>query len=344
MPIVNDATPPSSPRGYDKEIVDVTANTTLTENHRGRVLRVNSGSDVTLTLPRDLDAGFFCEVEQYGAGQIIFSAATGATLHNADSFDRTRAQYARAEVEVIAQNAVHGLSAVYTLSGDISDGSGTTASSGIFTSVQATNYKAADGTASIVVDDTTGAVNTAKTVNITGGDTNITTTSASTDGGASVEPVSVSTTMTGAGGVGGRLKSLLTVSAALGGWSNALKGEVVYGAAGKTTGLGSSVLAEMTLSEGLADGTYAPVEVELNLPTGALTGTQTSLAYFSVNGDDKATFDTNGFLLSIQGLTANTGKVLQTGDTFGTPAATLRLKVGETTYYLPLYAGEITTA
>lgn len=180
-------------------------------------------------------------------------------------------------------------------------------------------------------------------VNITGGDTNITTTSASTDGGTSVEPVLVSTTMTGAGGVGGRMRSLLTVSAALAGWSNAFKGEVVYGAAGKTTGLGSAVLAEMTLSAGTADGNYAPVEVELNLGTGALTGTATALAYMSVNGADASTFDTNGFVFNLQGLTAASGKCLQTGNTFGTPAATLKVKVGGTTYYLPLYAAEITT-
>ena len=42
------------------------------------------------------------------------------------------------------------------------------------------------------------------TINYTGGDLNVTTTSASTSGSVSVEPVLVSTTMTGAGGVGGR--------------------------------------------------------------------------------------------------------------------------------------------
>ena len=41
-------------------------------------------------------------------------------------------------------------------------------------------------------------------VNLTGGDFNITTTSTSTDGATSVEPVLVSTTMTGTGGVGGQ--------------------------------------------------------------------------------------------------------------------------------------------
>ena len=86
--------------------------------------------------------------------------------------------------------------------------------------------------------DVTGAASFAGGFDLTGGDVNITTTSDSTDGSTSVEPVSVSTTMTGAGGVGGRAKFLPTINAALGSWSNALKGGVVYGSAGRRTGPG----------------------------------------------------------------------------------------------------------
>jgi hypothetical protein len=49
----------------------------------------------------------------------------------------------------------------------------------------------------------------------------------------------------------------MTTNVALGSWSNALKGEVTYGASGSTTGLGSSILAEMTLAAGTTTGTYA---------------------------------------------------------------------------------------
>jgi hypothetical protein len=132
--------------------------------------------------------------------------------------------------------------------------------------------------------DVTGAASFAGGFDLTGGDVNITTTSDSTNGSTSVEPVSVSTTMTGAGGVGGRAKFLTTINAALGSWSNALKGEVVYGSSGRTTGLGSAVLAEMTLSAGTTSGTYAPLELELNAPTGAKTGTLTSFIHASTQG------------------------------------------------------------
>lgn len=128
--------------------------------------------------------------------------------------------------------------------------------------------------------------------------------SSSTNGSTSVEPLNFDVTMTGAGGVGGRAKFTLTTNVALGGWSNALKAETTYGAAGSTTGLGSAFVAEMTLSAGTSSGTYAPLEIELNLGSGALTGTQTSLIYLSVNGADAATFDTNGALFNLAGVTA----------------------------------------
>jgi len=169
---------------------------------------------------------------------------------------------------------------------------------------------------------------------------NVTASSASTDAGTSVEPILLTTTMTGAGGVGGRFKSSLTTNVALGSWSNAIKGEVTYGATGKTTGLGSAIVSEMTLSAGTADGTYAPLEIELNLGTGALTGTATSLIYASVNGADAATFDANGFILNLAGLTAGAGDAFQTGLTAATinaaTTAALKIKIGSTTYYIPI--------
>lgn len=155
-----------------------------------------------------------------------------------------------------------------------------------------------------------------------------------------VEPFAIATTLSGVGATGGRFKSSLTTNVALGAWSNALKGEVTYGASGSTSGLGSAIVAEMTLSAGTSVGTYAPLEIELNLGTGAVTGTATSLIYASVNGADKATFDDNGFILNLAGLTAGAGDAFQTGLTAGTVnaacTAALKIKVGATTYYIPL--------
>jgi len=166
----------------------------------------------------------------------------------------------------------------------------------------------------------------------------ITATSASTNGSTSVEPMVFSSTMTGAGGVGGRARFQLDTNVALGGWSNALKAITVYGASGRTTGLGSAACAEMTLSAGTTAGTYAPLEIELNLEAGAKTGTQTALIYASVNGADKGTFDDFGYIFSLNGLTANAGHVFQAAavaDIDSTHA--LRINIGGTDYFIPLH-------
>jgi len=178
------------------------------------------------------------------------------------------------------------------------------------------------------------------TLTITSGGNTITTTNSATSG--TYQPLVVDTAMTGAGADGGRSKFAMSTNVALGSFSNALKAEVTYGASGRTTGLGSAFVAEMTLSAGTSSGNYAPVEIELNAPASASTGTATAFMYISTQGANVAAVDSNAFLFNLQGLTAGSGKMLQTGTTFATPAATLKCKVGATTYYLPLYNGQIT--
>lgn len=165
------------------------------------------------------------------------------------------------------------------------------------------------------------------------------TTSASTSGGTSVQSFMVKTVMTGAAGVGGRGLFHMTTNVALGGWSNALKGLVEYGATGKTAGLGSAVLAEISLSAGTTDGTYAPLESELVLGSGALTGTSTSFLYCNISGADAATFDTNGFLFEIgAGITQASGKFFDSTVNTAGPQIdhTLKVKVAGATMYIPL--------
>lgn len=179
------------------------------------------------------------------------------------------------------------------------------------------------------------------TLAITSSGNTITTSNTATSG--TYQPLVVDTTMSGAGADGGRAKFAMSTNVALGSFSNALKAEVTYGASGRTTGLGSAFVAEMTLSAGTSSGTYAPVEIELNAPASASTGTATSFMYISTQGANVAEVDTNAFFLNVQGLTAGAGKMLQTGTTLANAAATLKCKIGSTTYYLPLYDGQITT-
>lgn len=164
-------------------------------------------------------------------------------------------------------------------------------------------------------------------------------TSTSTDGGTSVEPFVHNTTMTGVGGVGGRARFELDTNVALGGWANALKAQLQLGAAGKVTGLGSAFVAELIMEAGAADGTYAPLELELGMPSGALTGTNTSFINMTAYGAAAGTFDTNGFLFTLSGVTKNTGKLLAdtTSGATARPVQVLRVQTPDGTRYLPLY-------
>lgn len=162
------------------------------------------------------------------------------------------------------------------------------------------------------------------------------TTCSSTSASTSAEPVLFYTTMTGAAGVGGRVRAFMTTNVALGAWSNAFKGEVTYGASGRTTGLGSAICAEMTLSAGTSSGTYAPLEIELNLGASASIGTATSFVYMGVNGADATTFQGNGYLFDIQGLGAATaGEVFDTC-TAAAASHALRIRIGAAAYYVML--------
>jgi hypothetical protein len=145
----------------------------------------------------------------------------------------------------------------------------------------------------------------------------ITTITDTSTGTATFNASTTEVTMTGAGGTGGRTLFQLNTNVALGSFSNALKAEVVYGASGRTTGLGSAFVAEMTLSAGTSAGTYAPVEIELNLGTGASTGTASSLMYASVNGDGKAAMDDSGYVLNLAGVTAGSSKLFANNGSIG---------------------------
>jgi hypothetical protein len=161
-------------------------------------------------------------------------------------------------------------------------------------------------------------------------------------GAATFNASTTEVTMTGAGGVGGRTLFQLNADAALGSFTNALKANVVYGATGSTSGLGSAFVAELTLSAGTTTGTYAPLELELNAPTSASTGTRTSFIYASAQGDNVAAVNTNGVFFNLQGLTAGAGNMLVAGTTLGTAFGGLRVRVGSANYWIPLYAAQPT--
>ena len=155
---------------------------------------------------------------------------------------------------------------------------------------------------------------------------------------SSFESLVVNTTLTKAAAVGGRARFELDANVALGSWANALKAQFELGASGKVTGLGSAFVAELIMSAGCNEGNYAPLEVELGMPSGALTGTATALMYLSVYGDDAGTFDNDGFLFKLAGVTGSDAAHMydEVTEQAVLAQARLRVNVNGTTWYIPL--------
>jgi hypothetical protein len=166
------------------------------------------------------------------------------------------------------------------------------------------------------------------------------TTNASVSGSTSAEAFLVYNTQTGAGGVGGRARFYMTTNVALAGWSNALKAQVVYGATGQTTGLGSVFCAEMALSAGTTSGTYAPLESEVTSATGSSAGTATSFLYMNNSGTGTTVMNSaNGYLFEIgAGVTDTTGGIFEAEVNTDSMSMThvLKIRIAGTAYYIPL--------
>ena len=168
------------------------------------------------------------------------------------------------------------------------------------------------------------------------------TTCASEDTGNSVRPIYMKSTMTGAGGVGGRAEFHMYTNVALGSWSNALKGYSEYGASGKTTGLGSAICGEILLSEGTTSGSYAPLESELVANSEVSTGTATSFLYGNIAGSNstgKTTINTNGYLFELgTGVVSTEDGMFEEVEVTAAQVfdAVLRVRVGGANYFIGL--------
>lgn len=80
-------------------IISVTTSRNLAATDNGKVLEVDSATDVTLTVPSSLAAGFNCVVSQIGAGKAIIAAGSGASV-NAMGGAKTAGQWADLSVRV----------------------------------------------------------------------------------------------------------------------------------------------------------------------------------------------------------------------------------------------------
>ena len=97
--------------GFDASINDQTGTAyTLLAGDAGKVVVLNNGSAVTVTVPSGLGAGFTCSVVQKGAGQVTF-VASSTTINNRQSHTKIAGQHGVATLISTASD-------VFVLAGD----------------------------------------------------------------------------------------------------------------------------------------------------------------------------------------------------------------------------------
>jgi hypothetical protein len=95
---------------------DFAASITLASTDNGKVKNCTSASAVTVTCPNSLPLNFYCTINQVGAGQITFSAGSGATLNNRQGLLHSAGQWAMCCLYVKSNT---GTNAAYVLGGDV---------------------------------------------------------------------------------------------------------------------------------------------------------------------------------------------------------------------------------
>ena len=96
--------------GFDATLNDKTDSYTLLASDAGKVVVLNKGSAVNLTVPASLGAGFTCSVVQKGAGQVTF-VASSTTINNRQSHTKIAGQHGVATLVSTATD-------VFVLAGD----------------------------------------------------------------------------------------------------------------------------------------------------------------------------------------------------------------------------------
>lgn len=152
----------------------------------------------------------------------------------------------------------------------------------------------------------------------------------------------------GAGGGGEAARIFTTINNVAAGTAHGAHISLSQGTSGSVTGLG--VAGRNTLhinTSGSAAGTLSALQAEIysdgsaSDPAGV-----TELSFIRVindgNANGKADVDDDAFFFSAQGFTSGAGNVFKTGAPT-TLGASLRVKVGATTYYLPLYTTQSAT-
>jgi len=147
--------------------------------------------------------------------------------------------------------------------------------------------------------------------------------------------------LTGAGGGGESFRSFTTVEDVAAGTAHGVHVSLNFNSTGSVTGLGVAGRNTIHVPNAVSGGTYAAVQAEIygdGASADVSGATEYSFIRCIVDGstaDVKATVDTAGYLLSVQGLSVGSGKLFQ-ANTAAAATHALRIDVGGTDYFIML--------
>jgi hypothetical protein len=104
LPAVDGSQLTNLPRPSSEIVAESTTTRTLSDSDNGKVIVCSNSSEVTITLPNTLTAGFGCTVIQSGTGQVTIVAGAGSTL-SSYAGTSTKGRYATLQIIPIGTNA-----------------------------------------------------------------------------------------------------------------------------------------------------------------------------------------------------------------------------------------------
>ncbi len=151
--------------------------------------------------------------------------------------------------------------------------------------------------------------------------------------------------LSGAGAGGEAARLFTTINDVACGTAHGAHISLGFASSGELSGLGVAGRNTLHIPDdaGWTGGTLAALQAEIYSDgTASDPDGVTELSFIRVINDGhsngKADVDTDAFLLSLQGMAAGTGKIVEIGTSMGTVTGTLKIKIAGDTRYLPFYS------
>ncbi len=141
------------------------------------------------------------------------------------------------------------------------------------------------------------------------------------------------------------VKFVLKSEFLLGNWANAVEASINLGTAGAVAGLAATFSGDMILpNQTFPSGAYYCAHFSFGPQASSAWNTLLNPVAFMrlENWGTKTEFDDKAFLMHIEGLTEGTGHLFSVGASAPAVAATLKINIGGTAYYLMLASAEAT--